>query len=85
MNTRDLPPAATTLRKGEILRLHDGRGQRIEVGEVRHARQRDDADSQRTIGITRIGCVRARPRTRRGPSIFKGHTIFLVQPDRGEV
>lgn len=30
MNTHDLTPAATTLRKGEILRLHEGRGQRIE-------------------------------------------------------
>ena len=30
MNTRDLTPAATRLRKGEILRLHNGRGQRIE-------------------------------------------------------
>jgi len=30
MNTRDMTPAATHLRKGEILRLHNGRGQRIE-------------------------------------------------------
>lgn len=30
MNTRDLTPAATTLRKGDILRLHDGLGQRVE-------------------------------------------------------
>src|SRR5258706_22344 len=30
MNTRDLTPAATHLRKGDILRLPDGRGQRIE-------------------------------------------------------
>ena len=30
MNTRDLTPATTYLRKGEILRLHRGRGQRIE-------------------------------------------------------
>ena len=30
MNTRDLHPATITLRKGEIRRLHEGRGQRIE-------------------------------------------------------
>lgn len=30
MNTRDLTPAAAHLRKGEIMRLHDARGQRIE-------------------------------------------------------
>ena len=31
MNTRDLTPAASTLRKGEFLRLQDGRGRRIEA------------------------------------------------------
>ena len=36
MNTRDLTPAATHLRKGEILRLHDGRGQRIESVLMRY-------------------------------------------------
>ena len=30
MNTRDLTPAATQLRKGDILRLPHARGQRIE-------------------------------------------------------
>jgi hypothetical protein len=31
MNTRDLTPAATHLRKGDILRLPHARGQRIEA------------------------------------------------------
>ena len=31
MNTRDLTPAATRLRKGDILRLPGARGQRIEA------------------------------------------------------
>ena len=31
MNTHDLKPAAITLRKGEIRRLHNGLGQRIEA------------------------------------------------------
>jgi hypothetical protein len=31
MNTRDLTPAATPLRKGDILRLSGARGQRIEA------------------------------------------------------